>query len=238
MRPTTKLTIVIPSFNEADGLSDLVQKLSSILEIESRVEFIIVNNGSTDGTQSVLASLLNGKSGIRAVHLSENRGYGHGIKAGLQHATSEFAGWTHADLQTNPEDVVRALDAALAAPGKVFVKGERVGRPIVDKLFSTGMSVFESLLFRMRLREINAQPTIFSSSLRSVILDGPDDFGLDLFAIISSKSRGYSEIRIPVVFEPRVFGQSKWNTSFRSRAHFIARTIIFSFDLYRIEKAR
>ena len=238
MIQSPRLSVVIPSFNEVESLSILTQRLSGIVEKDPRVEFIIVNNGSTDGTDSVLSSLIVGKAGLRAVHLKENIGYGNGIKFGLRHSNGDFTGWTHADLQTNPEDVVRALDMAVSSGGNVIVKGERVGRPIFDRLFSLGMSVFESLLFRQRLREINAQPTIFSSSLRSVILDGPDDFGLDLFALIASKRRGYVEKRIPVRFDPRFFGQSKWNNSLRSRVCFILRTISFSLSLARSEKVR
>jgi hypothetical protein len=93
------------------------------------------------------------------------------------------------------------------------------------------MSVFESLLFRQQLKDINAQPTLFSREILDEILEGPDDFSLDLFALIVANKKGLTEYRFPVKFGPRFSGESKWNTSQSARIRFIRRTISFSFSL-------
>jgi hypothetical protein len=64
-------------------------------------------------------------------------------------------------------------------------------------------------------------------------LEGPDDFSLDLFALVKASESRYTQIRFPVSFGPRFSGSSKWNTSATARFHFIRRTIAFSLALAR-----
>ena len=56
--------------------------------------------------------------------------------------------------------------------------------------FTFGMSVFESVLLRRPLRDINAQPTLFPRSLYETWTTPPEDFALDLYAYVSAKSAG------------------------------------------------
>ena len=94
-----------------------------------------------------------------------NQGYGYGILHGLKSCNSEYVGWTHADMQTDPNDVVKAWGIAKESPEKnVYVKGNRKGRPLGDSFFTWGMGVFESIYMGKKLYDINAQPNIFPKS--------------------------------------------------------------------------
>ena len=225
------LSIVIPCYNEEKSIPELVTRCGRLHE-QYEIEFILVDNGSLDNSREILQLLTKDLPGIRTVYVDENMGYGFGIRQGLAATTSPYTGWTHADLQTDIGDVVAALEVLNTLPNvNVFIKGKRNGRPIYDNLFTLGMSIFESLLFRTRLWDINAQPTIFSKALLSDFVNAPDDFSLDLFSYLTAKRQGYSVHRIPVYFHKRVHGVSSWNFGWRSRMKFIKRTLSFSFEL-------
>ena len=74
------------------------------------VEVVLVDNGSTDNSVGVLKDLGIPRNGVRCVRVETNIGYGHGILSGLKEAKGEFIGWTHADLQADPFDFVRAVE--------------------------------------------------------------------------------------------------------------------------------
>ena len=225
------LSLVIPCFNEEGNVPELGGRASELLSRDSGAEVIFVNNGSSDSTGELLSGLSKGQTRMRVVNIEKNRGYGFGIKKGLEATTGSIVGWTHADLQTDPLDALRGVQKVGELSERVFIKGVRTNRPLIDVMFTKGMSFFESALFRTRLRDINAQPTLFSRALLETILEGPDDFSLDLYAMVKASELGYKEVRFPVEFGPRFSGSSKWNTSTRARIRFIKRTIQFSFAL-------
>ena len=232
------MSIVIPCFNEEGNVEPLVQKVNNVISQQGLLEFILVNNGSRDSTGELLDQLAMNSSRLLVIHLSENMGYGGGVKAGLRHASGDYVGWTHADLQTNPSDVLKAFSLVSEANAPVvIVKGYRKGRPLVDRFFSWFMGIFESLLFATRLTEINAQPTIFSRDLLKDIWAGPDDFGLDLYVLVKAKERKYRELRFPVSFGTRFSGNSKWNNNAFARLRFVARTVAYSLSLANVRRS-
>lgn len=227
-----KLTIIIPCFNEAPSLPDLIEKCKEIVA-QNPVKFIFVDNGSKDDTREVFSFLLHNEPNLMVVLIPENQGYGGGILAGLGNAKSEYIGWTHADLQTDPADVVKALKILEDpnTPRNVLIKGHRIGRSMSNIFFTFGMSLFETLLFRTSIRDVNAQPTIFRRDFFLQWDGAPTDFALDLYAYATAKTMGLQVRRFPVPFIAREHGESNWNVGWRSRYKFIARTIKFSFAL-------
>ena len=159
-------------------------------------------------------------------------GYGGGILVGLSAATGDVLGWTHADLQTDPSDFLIGIKKFDNETGSLFVKGLRKGRPFADYIFTFGMSVFESLLFRKVYWDINAQPTIFHKSFLESLQNPPSDFSLDLFVYVHAKRRQLNIERIPVYFYERKHGQSNWNIDWKSKRKFILRTLRYSVELY------
>lgn len=231
-----RFSLVIPCYNEARGLPDLVRRVTFVAR-EGDGEVVLVDNGSVDDSATLLESLLGsadavgGSAPVRWVRVPENSGYGYGITQGLDVTRAPVVGWTHADLQTDPADVLRFLP--LFGDGLVFAKGRRYGRPAADRVFTAGMSFFETVLLRTPLRDINAQPTLFDRELLERWGEPPTDFSLDLFALYRARKRGFAIRRLPVVFAPRRYGQSSWNTDFAAKGKFIARTIAFSMTLRR-----
>jgi glycosyltransferase involved in cell wall biosynthesis len=227
---TPAFSLVVPCYNEARSLPELVLRARFTAEAGNG-EVILVDNGSTDDTPQVLARLLSAEDDrVRSIRVEPNEGYGWGITSGLAVARGPIVGWTHADLQTDPADALRAV-AALEGVARGMVKGRRFGRPVADRVFTAGMSVFETVLLRRRLNDINAQPTMFSRELLDEWGTPPKDFSLDLFAMYTAAERGYQIRRIPVVFAPRRFGTSSWNVDLAAKRKFIKRTVDFSLAL-------
>lgn len=227
-----RCSLVIPCYNEAAGLPDLVSACNDAMFPED-FEIILVDNGSTDNTPSILPVLLKGQSQIRGVRLEENVGYGNGILFGLEQAEGELVGWSHADLQCNPADFKTAVELFENGNTYQFVKGKRFGRPIVDVFFSVCMSFFEMFLLRRIFWDINAQPNVFHRSFFQSWQNAPKDFSLDLYVYFMAKKINLKVRRFPVFFAERKHGVSHWNIDWRSKLKFISRTIKFSFELKR-----
>lgn len=232
-----KLSIVVPCYNEQENLPLILECFSNVISRKD-IEVVLVNNGSTDNTASVLEELLPQYPFARTVLVEENQGYGYGILTGLQSCDAEFIGWTHADMQTDPKDIIKALEIIEnyqkeQGNNRIFVKGKRKGRPLSDVFFTFGMSVFESLYLRQRLNDINGQPNIFPEDFFRTWENAPYDFSLDLYAFYMARKMKLEVKRFHVLFSERIHGNSKWNTGLKSKWEPIKRTMAFSRELKR-----
>ncbi len=232
-----KLSIIVPCYNEVKNIPLILERFGESIH-RNDVEVILVDNGSTDSTAAELKQLLPEYKFARSVTVPVNQGYGYGIMQGLKAAEGEFIGWTHADMQTDPRDVLRALaiiekKERKKRKEKIYVKGSRKGRSISDRIFTNGMSLFECILLKAQLYDINAQPNIFHKKFFEKWKNPPHDFSLDLYAFYMARRLGLEVIRFPVLFPERIHGVSKWNTGLRSKWKFIKRTVGYSINLKR-----
>ena len=222
---TPKLSIVIPCYNEAENISTLVQKLGTIQR--ERIEIILVDNGSSDDTAAVLSKeLINKQNFLRFVPIANNIGYGHGIMTGVKEAAGDIIAWTHADLQTDPSDVINAYSDFTKNPNyeRCILKGKRVGRNLFDAFFTLGMGMISSFLMGIKLSDINAQPKMFHRSFLKNLTDAPDDFSLDLYLLFQAKVNGYEILEHPVHFGKRIHGDAKGGGTLRGKWKLIRRT--------------
>jgi glycosyltransferase involved in cell wall biosynthesis len=231
----TELSIVVPCYNEEKNLPLIVERFAEVMtdDVDARVR--LVDNGSTDGSAEVMQELAANNDFLYITTVEENQGYGYGIWRGLTEANGEFLCWTHADMQTDPGDTIKAYNLIRGQPDPktCYVKGDRKGRPLVDTFFTMGMSVFETLLMGTRLRDINAQPNLFHRSLLDEVGDPPDGFSFDLYFYYTAKTLGYDVIRFDVEFPERIHGESNWDTSLIGKWKLIKRTVSYSLELKR-----
>ena len=203
-------SLIIPCYNEEASITKLIEACLEIDNCEEKIQFIFVNNGSTDLTGVLLLEKSKSLRNCKVLQYTTNLGYGGGILFGLKNAEAPLLAWTHADLQTPVDDVLKAFMLYQAAdPKPLLIKGARVERPWVDILFSRLMS-FCSLIFNGNyLTEINAQPKLFSRNFfESIEEDCPSDFGLDLFVVLRAKKKG-PIVEFPVRFFKRKSGIAK-----------------------------
>jgi glycosyltransferase involved in cell wall biosynthesis len=233
------LSLVIPCFNEAQNLPLLIKRCSEVVS-NNQIEVIIVDNGSTDDTDLVLNSLAPQYPFLVRVKVKKNKGYGNGIISGLKKSSGQILGWTHADMQTDPADVLKGLEFFKNSdnPQNIFVKGKRYGRPLLDTFFTIGMSLFETVLLRKAMWDINSQPTLFHRDFFLSWLSPPNDFSLDLYAYFLAKKTNLKVKRFRVYFGKRAHGVSHWNISIAGKIKFIKRTLNYSFNLRKMLKKK
>lgn len=228
-----KLSVVVPCYNEGENVLKVLAAYNDIITRDD-VEVILVNNGSTDTTaQNLSNNYQRYQHFLRIITIPKNLGYGHGILEGLREARGEFIGWTHGDLQTPPQDILRALKIVEQHQDatNLYIKGSRTGRPLLDIFFTTAMSLFETLYLRANLFDINAQPNIFHKSFLATWSNPPNDFSLDLYALYMARQQKLTVIRFKVPFLKREHGISTWNYSLLGKWKFIKRTFLFSLKL-------
>jgi len=225
-----KFSLVIPCYNEAANLPLLLERCKE-LAAKPNFEVVLVDNGSIDSTPEVFQNLLPKYPGCRSIRVEKNQGYGFGIVSGLKAAKGEILGWTHADMQTDPKDALRGLKLFEKHGDEIFVKGRRYGRPLMDVVFTVGMSVFETILLARPMWDINAQPTMFSRNFFESWTAPPEDFSLDLYVYYQAQRYGLKVCRFPVRFSERAHGISHWNVNWSAKRKFILRTVDFSLQL-------
>jgi len=221
------LSVIFPCYNEEKNIPLIVDSLSCLSDRDD-IEIILVNNGSVDKSAEILNELSN--NNFRVVTVEENQGYGYGILQGLKAAKGDFLGWMHADMQTDPRDLLKAADIIKENnhSDKLYIKGSRKKRKFFDNIFSISMGIFESLYLGSFLWEINAQPNIFHRSFYNSWQEPPHDFSLDLYVYYMAKKQRLDIKRFDVIFPDRIHGDSSWNNSFSDRITFIKRTLSYS----------
>jgi dolichol-phosphate mannosyltransferase len=105
------ISIVVPCYNEAEGIRECHQRLTRVLaDIGYPYEIVYVDDGSRDGTLRELATLHSHDSNITVVELSRNFGHQIAVTAGLEIASGDVVVIIDADLQDPPELIARMLE--------------------------------------------------------------------------------------------------------------------------------
>jgi len=229
------LSVVLPCLNEAESLPAIVEKYKSIAEkfgiLKDQFQLVLVNNGSTDKTSSVLSEFKSGYEFITIVTISENQGYGYGLLQGLKQVRFETTAFSHADEQCDPLDVFLAYELSKVESNSL-VKGRRTGRAFSDKFFTWGFEFCVLAIIGKHITEINAQPKLFPSSLIVSIEErAPKHFAFDLHVLLSAKKAGFTFKEIEVVFPLRPHGVSKWASTLRSKLKHIRLVLNYLFTV-------
>ena len=202
------LSVIFPCYNESSNIVGIISSIKSALQGRNDVEIILVDNGSTDSTPQVMEQALQGEHNkqFKTLRIEKNIGYGHGIMEGVRIASGEVIAWTHADLQTDPADVLEAYKIFVDHPEypNCILKGRRVGRNPLDTLFTGGMSILSTLLLREHFSDVNAQPKMFHRNFLEKLTESPKDFSLDLYLLYQARVHG--NIYIEFVIDSAIFG--------------------------------
>ena len=121
------LSVVIPVFDEEEGLPELRERLTAQLaDVEGGVEIVYVDDGSSDGSARLIESWIEAGDPVVLIALSRNFGMEIAMSAGLDEASGEYVALMHADLQDPPELIPQML--AVARDGADVVYARRIGR--------------------------------------------------------------------------------------------------------------
>lgn len=211
------VSVVLPCYNEAGCLGTTVPELIAAFQQQGDpFEVILVDNGSTDGTDEAIAELASAESCIRKATVETNRGQGLGIRTGLNAATGRVIGYVNADGQVSPEDVVRVYLAAKDASQPVLSKAKRRDRHdgLQRAIISLGYNALMNLFFPgMPSSDVNANPKFLTASaLRRMDL-GSDDWFLEAEIMLKAQYMGLSVLEVEVGGKPRESGRSHVRSS-------------------------
>ena len=123
-----KLTIIIPVYNEIKTIEKLIKK---ILKINIKKQLIIVDDGSSDGTEQILKKYKNRID--KLIFHKKNRGKGAAIKSGQKYVRGKYIGIQDADLEYDPRDLKKIVNEMSKKNIKVMY-GSRVLKKINLKI--------------------------------------------------------------------------------------------------------
>lgn len=161
------LDVVVPVYNERSVVPELHRRLVSVLEgLPYRWSVIYVEDGSTDGTDRVVAELCEGDRRVRAVHLSRNFGQQLAIAAGLEVSDGDATVVMDGDLQDPPEVIPDLAEAWEEGHSVVYGVKRARGEPWHRRVLFGG---FHWLLQRLSPLDIPPSTGNFSLLDRSVV---------------------------------------------------------------------
>lgn len=215
-----RLSIIVPLWNEAGNIDDLVDMLASLNIVrEGECEAVLVNNGSTDHTGDLLNSWSQKyPDWIKAVHLPENLNYGGGIYEGCRHARGKVICYVPGDLQYLGDDlnkiIVRVLDCDSAGKCNVLVKGNRTTRMDAGnfQFVSNVYTKIASLVLGLRVTDVNGLPKAFDRSLLDLLPNTLlKTFVFDAQLLFTARRNGWDIEELDVTFHARRAGISSWS---------------------------
>jgi phenylacetate-CoA ligase len=239
--PGPTLSVIVPCFNEEKNLPLLVNRINHAMGSAGIPgEVVLVNDGSRDGTASVIDQLARQFENVRGVHHPVNRGIVEGWRSGLAASRGEVVLTTDADLQYAPEDVP-SLYREMASGDWDLVQGWRRDREEPSWLrdvLSVGLSKLLQWIFSMDLQDVKSGFIAYRRDVFADILDyRMRYFSFQSLITVAAHFKGYRIRQVPITFYRRNAGES-----------FIRRPLIFSLkaatDLpkafweYRIRKRR
>lgn len=229
-----KFSIVIPIYNEEDSIRNLYFSLKEAMEtIGGPYEIIFVNDGSKDNSQDMLDNIEAKPSGLIIVSLNKRSGQSSAMQAGFDIARGEFIITMDGDLQNDPKDIPKLIDAI--NEGYDIVCGWRKNRKDpYAKLFASRIArAIRRAIFNERVHD----PGCTLRILKRDILQNVYLFkGAHRFFTLIMLKLGYKLGEIEVEHHPRRFGRSKYNISNRLFEGIVT-TLLFSlFDIKSLMK--
>ena len=204
-----ELSVVVPCFNEEEGLREANRRLTFSLEkLELRFEILYVDDGSSDTTFAVARALQADDSRIRVLSFSRNFGHQMAITAGIQHATGGAVVVIDADLQDPPEVIGDLVEQWKLGHDVVYgLRTEREGESAF-KLWSA--QLFYRVISRLSDTEIPLNVGDFRLMSRRAV---------DAFLSMPERDRfvrgmvswlGFSQVAVPYRRAPRMAGETKY----------------------------
>ena len=160
-----ELSIVIPAYNEADGIGPVLQELAAVMAKSGiEHEILVVDDGSSDGTVRGVEALLGSLKQVRLLQHDENRGYGAALKTGILAASAPVIAITDAD-GTYPNERIPELYRALLARRADMVVGSRTGAnvhiPLVRRPAKAALGALANYLSGRRIPDLNSGLRVF-----------------------------------------------------------------------------
>ena len=205
----SSISIIVPVYNERESLPPLVAALTSVLENVGRAwEVVLVNDGSSDGSDAILDAFAEKDTRLKVVHFRRNSGQTAAMMAGIDFASGDVLIPIDADLQNDPEDIPRLL--AKLDEGYDVCSGwrkDRQDQAIKRNLPSRIANRLISWVSGVHLHDYGCSLKAYR---RDVIKDVKLYGEMHRFIPIYASWQGARVTEIPVKHHARKFGASKY----------------------------
>jgi polyisoprenyl-phosphate glycosyltransferase len=205
----TDVSVILPVYNEVEHLEAEVTRIRAAMEMsEYSYEIIIVDDGSTDGSGELAATL----EGVRLIRFARNRGSGSARKAGTAAALGRVTVWTDVDM-TYPNDeipqLVKEMDGYDQVVGaRTSEEGTMKGLRVPAKWFIRNLASF---LTRTKIADLNSGFRAFRTDVaRQYLRHLPEGFSCVTTITMTFLSGGYSVKYVPIEYRRRA-GVSKFH---------------------------
>jgi dolichol-phosphate mannosyltransferase len=216
-RAMNRALVCIPTYNEADNIEPITE---AVLRAEPRVDILVVDDNSPDGTGRIADALAAKEPRIRVLHREKKEGLGRAYLAAFRWALAE--GYTYiiemdADFSHDPRYLPGMLDAAeedtdLVLGSRYVTGGGTVNWGLGRRLISRGGSLYARTILGVDVQDLTGGFKCFRRRvLESIDLDAVRSTGYAFQIELTYRTlkKGFIVREFPIVFEDRRVGQSK-----------------------------
>ena len=201
------LSVVVPVYNEARTIRQILEKINSV-DIDK--EIIVVDDGSTDGTDKILRDVK--YNNLKTIHHSSNRGKGAAFLTGLKHATGQFIIIQDADLEYDPKDYLKLIKA-IKEDNADIVLGARFKKDyqglLIHRLGNRFLTVLVNLLFNVTLNDCFTCYKLFRKDTINSLNLKARSFDIEIEIITKAINKKLRIVEIPVSYHPRTYSEGK-----------------------------
>jgi dolichol-phosphate mannosyltransferase len=206
VNPTPDISILILTRNEAPNLARLLPALAQATAALGRVEVVVVDAQSPDGTAAVASSL-----GARVLSQAE-AGYANALRQGLADCRGEWIVALDADLSHGPEVVAALLQAASAADLVIasrYVPGGRADMPLSRRLLSLALNRVFAVALGLPLRDLSSGFRVYRRAALAALQPQGEHFDVLPELAALAHFRGLRVRELPFHYRQRDAGVSK-----------------------------
>lgn len=218
-------SIVIPVYNEEESLQELFDTIEEVSKKTNKpYEIIFVNDGSTDRSQEIIDELIKTHNYIQCITFRKNFGKSAALNAGFKHVAYNLVFTMDADLQDDPDEIPKFLEAM--EEGADLVTGWKKNRldPIEKTIPSKLFNAITSKMSGLKLNDYNCGFKCY----RREVLKEIDIYGeMHRFTPFLAHKKGFKVKEIAVNHRKRKFGYSKFGFERYARGFFDLLTVVF-----------
>ena len=209
------LALAIPLYDEEGNVERVTRELLGTFRTAGvPLTLLLVDNGSRDGTRTLVQRLERDEPEVQGVYLDKNAGYGGGILAGMAEADADIVGYMWGDAQVAADDVIRiyrrlVVDDADLSKARRVQRSDGWQRTIVTRVYNT----VTLWLFHVTSSDANGCPKMFRKGAWEQLSPQSTDWFLDPEIMIGAARLGLKKSEVDVLARPRTAGKSKVGTS-------------------------